>query len=216
MNIKDEYKRLRKNIQNKISYYKKKGILIDTKLPKIPKNISKKSIQALEKKTTQAMLSKAKYFNVETGEKITKKQYEKINSEASHAKKPRTRRNTISGVPVDEGFTPVDKQYKENFLLQIKQYSDPAQRIVEWWLNKQISSHGEQETWLAIQVATSSGTFLTEDELTSSDRQYEPLKSKLDEIARFMGLVGEVKEEFAPTTDLEGAQIYDSEGEMLL
>lgn len=200
MTIKEEYMKKRKSIQNKVSYYKKKGIIINVKLPKIPKKITEKSFKAVSI-PTESLLSKSKYIDIDTGELITKKAF---------LQKSKKQKSKTMFKPIN-----VMVQYKEIFIYQIERFSERASRIVKWWLNKQIASLGEKETWSKIAKAANEGIFITEQELASSNTAYEALFSKLEQIANFMGLTGEEREIFSPTTDIDGADIYDSEGEYI-
>lgn len=49
-----EYARTRKNLQNQLSRYRKRGIELAIKVPEIPKKITEASVRALQKKKTQA------------------------------------------------------------------------------------------------------------------------------------------------------------------
>lgn len=49
-----EYARTRKNLQNQLSRYRKRGIELAIKIPEIPKKITEASVRALQKKKTQA------------------------------------------------------------------------------------------------------------------------------------------------------------------
>lgn len=67
MTYKEQYKKLRKNIQKQIKYYKDKGFLVENEIPNIPKRITKASIRKLEK--YKSNFKKLNFIDVETGEK---------------------------------------------------------------------------------------------------------------------------------------------------
>lgn len=67
MAYKEQYKKLRKNIQKQIKYYKDKGFLVENEIPDIPKRVTKASVRKLEK--YKSSFKKLNFIDVETGEK---------------------------------------------------------------------------------------------------------------------------------------------------
>ena len=69
--LEKEYKRLRKNLQQKVRYYRKKGMLLyDDIIPDIPKKITLSSIKRLQKIDVRKRALKGEHIDLETGEII--------------------------------------------------------------------------------------------------------------------------------------------------
>lgn len=66
-----EYFRQRKRIQGTIRRYKKQGFEVDFELPKIPKNITRTSINKLEKIKPKQIQEKSIYVDTLTGEELS-------------------------------------------------------------------------------------------------------------------------------------------------
>ena len=76
--IKEQYKKERKRIQNLMYRGRKKGYIFkENILPKIPKNISEKSIERLRKLTPEKIYKGAKFVDVETGVYTSAKAHKK-------------------------------------------------------------------------------------------------------------------------------------------
>lgn len=69
--LEKEYKRLRKNLQQQVSYYRKQGMLLyDDIIPAIPKKITLSSIKRLQKLNVRKKALKGERVDIETGEII--------------------------------------------------------------------------------------------------------------------------------------------------
>lgn len=89
MTYKEQYKKLRKNIQKQIKYYKDKGFLVENEIPDIPKRVTKASVRKLEK--YKSSFKKLNFIDVETGEKG------KLDKLKRERKKEYKRQKKISG-----------------------------------------------------------------------------------------------------------------------
>ena len=69
--LEKEYKRLRKNLQQKVRYYRQKGMLLyDDIIPAIPKKITSSSVKRLQKIDVRKRALKGEHIDLETGEII--------------------------------------------------------------------------------------------------------------------------------------------------
>lgn len=69
--LEKEYKRLRKNLQQQVSYYRKQGMLLyDDIIPAIPKKITLSSVKRLQKLNVRKKALKGERVDIETGEII--------------------------------------------------------------------------------------------------------------------------------------------------
>lgn len=198
-----EYKKARKNALARINYYKKQGIITEIKVTKIPKNITDKSIKALDKITKEKIQSKAKFVDVDTGLIITKKEFK---AKSALVKKQRA----LNTENKKQERLKLSDVLEQNFLDYISSYSQQGYEIAKAWLDKEISKRGKYEVFTLIQQLPIG---IESEELMYRADGFNALQSKLDEMARIMDLNKEEREVLSPNYDTEGTDIYDSEGE---
>ena len=67
--LQQEYRKQRRRVQSFVSRAKKRGYqFIENIIPKIPKKITKASVERLKKLTPKKLYEKAEYVDIETGE----------------------------------------------------------------------------------------------------------------------------------------------------
>ena len=212
MNNLEEYRRIRKNLLEKIRYYEKQGIYTNIKIPKKPQKITEKSIKRLKDISTEKIKGNAIYIDTETGEEITSKSYTEKRKNQQKNKKNKKEKTGIGDIIE---YVPTWRIYEQNYKNYITQFSRQGKEILECWLKEQSEKYGKKGLYSQLSLMASKGLGITEEELMYSDTGFEQLFSKLDEMADFMKLEGSEREIFSLPYDESGAVLYDSEGEEL-
>lgn len=167
-----EYNRQRKRIQNFISRNKKRGFLFDENiLPKIPKRVTKASVNRLKKLTPDKLYSKAIHLDTETGE-ITKglQASKELRRKARAETKRRKADNTIAFEDI----------VISNFLARIAQFRSPLVPIFEKWLDKLEQDNGRLAVATMLQKGASEGKIVDYKVMYSETEMYKFFSDMMD------------------------------------
>lgn len=169
-----EYNRQRKRIQNFISRNKKRGFLFDENiLPKIPKRVTKASVNRLKKLTPEKLYSKAKHLDTETGE-ITKglQASKELRRKAREEKKRRKKQK-------DDTITFEDIVIS-NTLARVSQFRSELVPVFENWMDRLIQDNGRLEVAKMLQKGASEGKIVDFKVMYSETEMYKYFSDMLD------------------------------------
>lgn len=173
-----EYKRVRRNLQNKISRYKKQDIFLKEDIPAIPKKITKKAIKALED-ISKNFLKKAEYIDFETGEVI----------EASDKKAIKQHKKEITDyikIPSEADMVIA------NYLALLKQaFPSLAYPILSSLVNKLIDKRGKESVAQMLQDSAQEGVIVNYKVAYSKDKMLNYVSETLD----FLPDIGQIEKE---------------------
>lgn len=169
-----EYNRQRKRIQNFISRNKKRGFLFDENiLPKIPKRVTKASVNRLKKLTPEKLYSKAKHLDTETGE-ITKglQASKELRRKAREEKKRRKKQK-------DDTITFEDIVIS-NTLARVSQFRSELVPVFENWMDRLIQDNGRLEVAKMLQKGASEGKIVDFKVMYSETEMYKYFSDMMD------------------------------------
>ena len=146
MTAKELYRRERKNLQNRIRSWQKRGYELLFDIPAIPKRITKSSAKALQKLQLKDLVKKGKVVSREYGDVLTPYRYEE-----EQATKRRDRRL------LKDAQRKKAKQDYQDYLraqaerereraeeLELAEYYEALERREPWALTKYYAEHGRQ------------------------------------------------------------------------
>lgn len=168
-----EYNRQRKRIQNFISRNKKRGFLFDENiLPKIPKRVTKASVNRLKKLTPEKLYSKARYLDTETGE-VTKglqarKELRRKSREKTRARKQRDDTIAFEDIVIS------------NTLARVSQFRSELVPVFENWMDRLIQDNGRLEVAKMLQKGASEGKIVDFKVMYSETEMYKYFSDMLD------------------------------------
>lgn len=162
MTYKEQYNKLRKNIQRQINYYKKQGFEVTTEIPAIPKKITKGSVNRLLK--YKSNLKKQEFLDVETGQvaslyKLKKekkedlRKAEKVFWGGEEAKKESTSDaefSTYMNIPFDD-FVQFSDMVIAEYRRQISRFPKKVAEIVLTKLDEAIKKSGKDNVAYRLQ-----------------------------------------------------------------
>lgn len=148
MTYKEQYKKLRKNIQKQIKYYKDKGFLVENEIPDIPKRVTKASVKKLEK--YKSSFKKLNFIDVETGEKgkleklkrERKKEYKKAEEDFWTGNAKETE-DSNGGQESSYDYINFSDSVIAEYLRQISRFPDKVASIVLTKLDEAIKKSGK-------------------------------------------------------------------------
>ena len=161
MTYKEQYNKLRKNIQRQINYYKKQGFEVTTEIPDIPKKITKGSVNRLLK--YKSNLKKQEFLDVETGQvaslyKLKKekkedlRKAEKVFWGGEEAKKESSDAefSTYMNIPFDD-FVQFSDMVIAEYRRQISRFPKKVAEIVLTKLDEAIKKSGKNNVAYRLQ-----------------------------------------------------------------
>ena len=155
-NVKKEYMRERRRVQELVRSYKNKGYDVELKIPDIPKRITEASINRLSKITSKEVRKKSYAPDLSTGERINYNQYKIRYPKAQSPAKEYER--------IDKG-TPMAYQLSlDYFRSTISEYPERTRAIMESKLDSAIAIYGEKQTGIAIQKLIDNGEVVSPKE----------------------------------------------------
>lgn len=176
-----EYKRVRKNLLNKISRYKKQDIYLREDIPAIPKRITKKAIKALED-LSKNFRSKAEYIDLDTGEVIEATNKKAIKDHK--AEKAKLAEYTLIPSEADMVIT--------NYLALLKQvFPTLAYPILANLVNKLIDKRSKEEVAQMLQESAEQGVIVNYKIAYSRDKMLNYVSETLD----FLPDMGQIEKE---------------------
>ena len=169
-----EYNRQRKRIQNFISRNKKRGFLFDENiLPKMPKRVTKASVNRLKKLTPEKLYSKALHLDTETGE-ITK------GLQASKELRRKAREETKRRKQQRDDTIAFEDIVISNFLARIAQFRSPLVPIFEKWLDTLEQDNGRLAVAKMLQDGASAGKIVDYKVMYSETEMYKYFSDMVD------------------------------------
>lgn len=169
-----EYNKQRKRIQNFISRNKKRGFLFDENiLPKIPKRVTKASVNRLKKLTPEKLYSKAKHLDTETGEitkglQASKELRRKARGEKKRRKKQRDDTIAFEDIVIS------------NTLARVSQFRSELVPVFENWMDRLIQDNGRLEVAKMLQKGASEGKIVDFKVMYSETEMYKYFSDMLD------------------------------------
>ena len=153
--LEKEYKRLRKNLQQKVRYYRQKGMLLyDDIIPTIPKKITPSSVKRLQNIDVRKKALKGERIDLETGEIIGVKPSKKALETLSQTDNQRQMQKAIEE----------NRQQLEEKIEQRRAYEE----------QKKLESQQRQEYYSRIQNMLLYGTDI--EELIALSNAYEEIE----------------------------------------
>lgn len=169
-----EYNRQRKRIQNFISRNKKRGFLFDENiLPKIPKRVTKASVNRLKKLTPEKLYSKARHLDTETGE-ITK------GLQASKELRRKARGETKRRKQQRDDTIAFEDIVISNTLARVSQFRSELVPVFENWMDRLIQDNGRLEVAKMLQKGASEGKIVDFKVMYSETEMYKYFSDMLD------------------------------------
>ena len=169
-----EYNRQRKRIQNFISRNKKRGFLFDENiLPKIPKRVTKASVNRLKKLTPEKLYSKAKHLDTETGE-ITK------GLQASKELRRKARKETKRSKQQRDDTIAFEDIVISNMLARVSQFRSSLVPVFENWVDRLIQDNGRLAIAKMLQKGASEGKIVDFKVMYSETEMYKYFSDMLD------------------------------------
>ncbi len=159
MTYKEQYKKLRKNIQNQIKYYKDKGFLVENEMPNIPKRVTKASVRKLEK--YKSSFKKLNFIDVETGEKgkldklkrERKKEYKKAEEDFWTGNAEKTEYNNTEQESSYDDYIKFSDSVIAEYRRQISKFPDKVASIVLTKLDEAIKKSGKDAVAYRLQYS---------------------------------------------------------------
>lgn len=159
MTYKGQYKKLRKNIQKQIKYYKDKGLLVENELPDIPKRVTKASVRKLEK--YKSNFKKLNFIDIETGEKgkldklkkERKKDYQQAEKEfwSGGTEESKTGSSSQYNAPPLDGYINFSDSVIAEYRRQISRFPKKVAEIVLTKLDEAIKKSGKDNVAYRLQ-----------------------------------------------------------------
>ena len=150
--LQEEYKRVRRNLLQKVRRAEKRGYIFESEVvPKIPKKITKGSINRLQKISSK-LYQKAEFLDVETGEILTSKEGRKLEKQRSRRKAQERKRKAYTRFPSEAEI--VISNFRSDVVTRFPESAEP---ILSSWLNSVIQEHGENAVAQMLQNAQNSG-----------------------------------------------------------
>ena len=147
-----EYRNQRKRIQSTVSRYRSHGLIVNYKLPEIPKTITAASIRRL-KQVTPKIIQKKTFGANEYGEKISYKKQRAIAKEEKKKRK-KTEKHLYSLLPNETDIV------IQNFKAYISAFNEMAQGVINDWLSRLMFSHDREEVANMLQKSAEDGTMV--------------------------------------------------------
>lgn len=215
-----EYFRQRKRIQGTIRRYKKQGFEVDFELPKIPKNITRASINNLEKIKPKQIQEKSIYVDPLTGEELSyfrgKKVIKERKSEQTQAyvKTTQYEYDTLKARDnlKDEYISAKKEEYLQTFDFNdhvidafrsmIALFPKMAEPYLTKWLDMSIEQFGKEVVADGLAKAINDGNMLTRKTAYSETE----LSNYTERLFKFFNVENFEREEFE--TAFEEAKYY--------
>lgn len=215
-----EYFRQRKRIQGTIRRYKKQGFEVDFELPKIPKNITRASINNLEKIKPKQIQEKSIYVDSLTGEELSyfrgKKVIKERKSEQTQAyvKTAQYEYETLKARDKlkDEYISAKKEEYLQTFDFSehvidafrsmIALFPKMAEPYLTKWLDMSIEQFGKEVVADGLAKAINEGNMLTRKTAYSETE----LANYTERLFKFFNVENFEREEFE--TAFEEAKYY--------
>lgn len=215
-----EYFRQRKRIQGTIRRYKKQGFEVDFELPKIPKNITRASINNLEKIKPKQIQEKSIYVDSLTGEELSyfrgKKVIKERKSEQTRAyvKTAQYEYETLKARDKlkDEYISVKKEEYLQTFDFNehvidafrsmIALFPKMAEPYLTKWLDMSIEQFGKEVVADGLAKAINEGNMLTRKTAYSETE----LANYTERLFKFFNVENFEREEFE--TAFEEAKYY--------
>lgn len=153
MEIKNEYRRVRRNLLARIKRLEKKGYDVEVKVPKIPKKITEASIRRLNKMDSGWLKKHSFAPDVETGEKIN--YYQKSYRNKQKKQKPDKKHKNI---PHDYELA-LDRFYEI-----IDMYPERSYMFIKARLDSLVAVYGQKVVGLKLKNMIENGDIVTPSE----------------------------------------------------
>lgn len=199
--VQKEYRRIRKNLSNRLYRARKKGV--DTskiKLPPIPKKITPGSIRNLEKKTKSAAKE------IEKGKKRLKPQPKKPQTKKKQ-KKIKTRQPQQPKQGKEKTMPPelFVGAVIDNFLKSLEIYSPRTQSLMKSWLNNLRAKRGDDAVATMLEEGGSHGTVFTWEMSYDDNLRVEFISRMLE----YLPEIGEMEKEDIIESVYDDVDNYD-------
>lgn len=198
--LKEQYRKERKRIQQFLRRAQKRGFywgesplddIPSAILGKIPKRITRKSVESLKKKTAKALYSKAKWMDIETGESTNPKTGKRFTGaegrEIERSRASKLGQITKKSKQIDAGFDYQDiyqdnqPKYNEpipetapsswftwatlrNFRTELSGWNDTFQNTLNKWIDELIEKYGEDAVAQMLYDGRQNGLVITRKE----------------------------------------------------
>ena len=177
MTAKELYKRERKNLQNRIRSWQKKGYELLIDIPAIPNRITKSSVKALQKLQLKDLVKKGKVVSREYGDVLTPYRYEE---EQNIKRRDRRLLKEIQRKKAKQDYQDYlraqeEREQERAEERELAEYYEALENREPWALTKYYAEHGRQ---------------YGEDEYDSSDF-YAETGYKQDTVMEDEELIGE-------------------------
>lgn len=169
-----EYNRQRKRIQNFMSRNKRRGFLFDENiLPKIPKRVTKASVNRLKKLTPEKLYSKAIHLDTETGE-ITKGLHASKELRRKAREETKRRKQQIDDTIAFEDIV------ISNMLARVSQFRSELVPVFKKWLDRLIQDNGRLAVAKMLQKGASEGRIIDYKVMYSETEMYKYFSDMMD------------------------------------
>lgn len=193
-----EYAKQVKRIKQAIRRAEKRGYMFDENIiPKTPKRITQKAIQALKEITPNQLYKKAEYVDITTGEIISgvegrKLERQKATEKAKETRQRKQKKHQTLYTPDFETYYPgFSDMVISNYKAHIRQFNDLAYEKLSTWLDSLISKFGVDDVAEMLQVGAENGNIVTYQIVYSQDKLTQYISEMLD----YLPEVGEIMKE---------------------
>lgn len=169
-----EYNRQRKRIQNFIARNNKRGFLFDENiLPKIPKRVTKASVNRLKKLTPEKLYSKATHLDVETGEitnglQASKELRRKAREETKRRKQQRDDTIAFEDIVIS------------NMLARVSQFRSSLVPVFKKWMDRLEQDNGRLAVAKMLQNGAAEGKMVDFKVMYSETEMYKYFSDMMD------------------------------------
>lgn len=163
-------------IKQAVRRAEKRGYMFeDNVVPQTPKRITKKSIQALKEITPNKLYAKALYLDTSTGEVLSGQEGRKLERQKSSEKAKETRaRKKESSSPTspsyEDYFPSFSHMVISNYKAHIRQFNEVAYTKLSEWLERLISTYGEDDVAIMLNEGAENGLIVTYQIVYSQDK----------------------------------------------
>lgn len=162
-----DYKKQVKRIKQAIRSAEKRGYIVpDNIIPKQPKKITRKSVERLNKITTNDIYAKSEKLDLETGElipgEVARKQERSEAAKKSAKTRKERRYNPEKGEseyyePQYETFPSAADIIIANFRANLTRFPEVAQPLVNLWLNRLLNDYSKEDVAEMLENAAAQG-----------------------------------------------------------
>lgn len=181
-----EYAKQRSRLKQTIAKAEKRGYIFDDKvLPKQPKNITRKSVERLQKIKPKDLYEKALFVDQSTGEIVAGREGKAILQREATRKAQETRARNKNRVtpytpPVEEYYPSFSSMVISNYRAHIRQFNDACYTLLNDWLERIIRSNGEDDTAEMLEQGASNGLIVTYKIAYAKDKLFDYMTDMLN------------------------------------